>query len=222
MNDSGSSRYQSLSGEAYFAYQNQAGLHQGRIESRKFARFVDLQDTVLDFGCGSGAVLASLRCARRIGVEVNEAAHESCRGYGIEVHKTLITIPDDSATLAISNHALEHVLCPLNTLKDIRKKLLPGSALYLCLPIDDWRTQKQMVKDDINHHLYTWTPKLIANLLHEAGYKVLEVQVMTHAWPPMWQQLDQVLPVRIFDIVCTLYSAYVKRRQLFVIASKEG
>jgi hypothetical protein len=44
-------------------------------------------------------------------------------------------------------------------------------AVALYVAIDDWRSRHQRrVDPDINHHLYTWTPLLLANLLREAGF----------------------------------------------------
>jgi SAM-dependent methyltransferase len=215
-----SSHYLNIQGAEYFAYQNSGQLQQGQIEARKFSRLVQATDTVLDFGCGSGSMLAALACARRIGVEVNPAAQASCRELGIEVHDTLIALPDGVVDVVVSNHALEHVLSPLDTLQQLKRVLRENGMFALYVPIDDWRTEQRVDEHDINHHLYTWTPLLLGNLLFEAGFKVRSVNVVNHAWPPNWQRLDRMLPVKLFDAICWTYSVRVKRRQLFALAAK--
>jgi SAM-dependent methyltransferase len=129
-------------------------------------------------------------------------------------------VEDNSVDIVISNHALEHVPHPLSALREIRSKLVCGGRLMLCLPFDDWRTQAHYVPDDINHHLYTWSPLLLGNLLNEAQFVVEEARVYTHAWPPRWRWLDAHLPVGLFDAVCTYYAWRMNRRQVFVRVSK--
>jgi SAM-dependent methyltransferase len=176
---------------------------------------------VLDFGCGNGSLLYYLDCRQRIGVDVNPAARTAAQEAGLEVHKTLDAVPDRSVDLVISNHALEHVLCPLETLVSLRDKTIAGGRLVLCVPIDDWRAQKIYKPADINHHLYTWSPQTLGNLLVEAGYGLERVWVYSHAWPPRsWQRLDARLPVWLFDIVCALTSWRFRRRQIMARAVK--
>ena len=217
--DKVSAHYQGRKGEAYFSYQNQGNLHRGRINARKFAPYVRPADTVLDFGCGNGSLLYHLNCRRRIGLEINPAAIAAARKLDIEVHEDLETITPCSVDLVISNHALEHVLAPVQTLQLLREKLVPDGRLVFCLPIDDWRTQQEPDPADINHHLYTWTPLLFGNLLTEAGFAVERAWVYHHAWPPrLWRQLDERLPVWLFDWICNLTARRYKRRQLMAVA----
>jgi SAM-dependent methyltransferase len=213
-----SDHYVGDKGKLYFKYQNAGALQQGDIEARKFRPFVTRSATVLDFGCGSGAVLASLDCENKVGIEINAAAQETARSYGITVYDSLDAVSMGSVDLVISNHALEHVPNPLHTLKAIKTVLKLEGQLVLYVPIDDWRTEKFFSAADINRHLYTWTPLLLGNLLDEAGFAVEDVRVITHAWPPRWQRLDRMLPVWAFDAICIGYSAWVKRRQIRAVA----
>jgi SAM-dependent methyltransferase len=211
--------YRGQQGQAYFEYQSQGGPQRGKINARKFASYVHPSDRVLDFGCGDGSLLSYLNCKRRIGMEINLAARVEAEKAGVEIHETLGSIPDQSVDIIISNHALEHVLCPMETLRELHDKLVLGGKLVLCLPIDDWRTQKSVNNKDVNHHLYTWTPLLLGNLLIEAGFDVERVWVYTHAWPPVnWQKLDEHLPVWLFDLVCWFISVRDKRRQIMAVA----
>src|SRR3990172_4969425 len=111
-----SDHYLGEKGEAYLAWQDAGGVLNGEIESRKFRRLIQAEDTVLDFGCGAGNLLRALRCARKIGVEVNPAALQKCREAGIECHADLAAVPDGIADVIVSNHALEHVPAPVEAL----------------------------------------------------------------------------------------------------------
>jgi SAM-dependent methyltransferase len=217
-----SDHYLGEKGRSYFAWQNEGDLQRGRINARKFTPFVRTSDTVLDFGCGNGALLFHLNCAQRIGVEVNPAAREAAERKGIEVHPTLESVADRSADVAVSNHALEHTLCPYETLRELRGKLLEKGRLVVCVPIDDWRTEKEFNPAEVNHHLYTWSPLLLGNLLTEAGYRVEQVWIYTHAWPPThWRRLDALLPVRLFDWLCAFTAWRLKWRQIMAVACNQ-
>jgi SAM-dependent methyltransferase len=218
-----SPHYLGQAGADYFACQHTGGLLRGQLNARtKFARFVRPTDVVLDFGCGGGTLLRSLECARRVGVEINSVASAEARAHGIEVFETPAEVPDGIADVVVSNHALEHVLNPVAALQTLRSKLKVSGKLILVVPLDDWRVQRALDPKDINHHLYTWTPLLLGNLLREAGYAVSDVSVLTHAWFPNWPRWIGRLPVGVFDAVCWAYSIYARRRQLLAVAVVRG
>lgn len=217
--DGASPHYLGQSGKDYFAFQHQAGLLRGQLNARtKFARFVRPSDVVIDFGCGGGTLLRSLQCARRIGIEINPVAGAEARSHGIEVFETPAETPDGVADVIVSNHALEHVTNPAATLQALRSKLKAGGKLVLVVPIDDWRVQRSYDPKDVDHHLYTWTPRLLGNILSEAGYVVHDITVLTHAWFPNWPRWIGRLPNGIFDAWCWAYSIYTRRRQLLAVA----
>jgi SAM-dependent methyltransferase len=217
-----SERYLGLSGEEYFAWQSAKQDVGGRIEARKFLPYVKLSDTVLDFGCGGGFTLSNIPCARRIGVEINPAARAVAQRKGLECYSELDAVPDQTADVVISNHALEHVPYPIAALREMVRVLKSSGLLVLVLPLDDWRTQPFYDSSDINHHLYTWTPLLIGNALSEGGFQAdsIQVRVLTHAWFPGYDRAFRTLPAWLFDFGCRMYSALRKRRQLLALAHK--
>lgn len=175
--------YEGLEGHAYYAWQRRVGLMGGHLEARKFSSSIESHDTVLDFGCGSGAMLRSLTCARRVGIDINPAARSEAAANGVEVYASLAEVPSSSIDVVVSNHALEHALSPYEVLCELLRVLIPGGRLVICVPFDDWRTQRVYDPRDSNHHLYTWSPLLIANLLCEAGFEVESGAILTHACP---------------------------------------
>ena len=60
--------YRGELGEEYFDWQGSGADVNAEIESTKFAPHVSATDTVVDFGCGAGALLATLEIGERIGV----------------------------------------------------------------------------------------------------------------------------------------------------------
>ena len=216
-----SDHYLHQKGREYFRAvgHDRYGVLNGQIEAHKVRRLIRPTDTVLDFGCGSGGLLQSLQCARRIGVEINPIALQRSIEGGIECYTDLSDVPDGVADVIISNHALEHVPYPIEALKQIKSKLKPEGILALCVPIDDWRVHKHYKSDDPHHHLHTWTVQLLGNTLAEAGFSVHDgdISVLTHAWPKYYQFWYQRIPLPLFDLLCTGWAILTKRRQLFAV-----
>lgn len=205
-------------GAEYLDYQRKYGELGAELNLFKFESYVSRGDDVVDFGCGIGALLERLPAASRTGVEVSESARREAQARGLQVVASTSELADGSADVVISNHALEHTLAPLDELRDLRRVLRPGGKLVLWLPVDDWRAQRRP-QPDPNHHLYTWTPLLLANLLEEAGFTVEQCRVVTHAWPPFTAFFAR-LPRSLFDLGARFWSAARRRRQVMAVARK--
>ena len=212
--------YSGERGERYLSYQQRYGELGAELNRFKFEPYLQPTDRVVDFGCGIGALLERLDAAEKAGVEVSDVARKAAQARGLNVVASTRELADASADVVISNHALEHTLSPLDELRELRRVLRAGGKLVVWLPIDDWRSQRRP-RPDPNHHLYTWTPLLLSNLLDEAGFDVLECRVVTHAWPPLTQHLAR-LPRGLFDVFARLWSVLRRRRQLMVVAIPRG
>jgi len=224
MPTNGSNHYCGEQGDRYFRWQSAGGARDAAAVAPKFAPYIRPTDTVLDFGCGGGFLLSALACARRIGVDLNPAALNAAAGLGIECHAELDEVPEGSADVAISHHALEHVPHPIGALAQLRSRLRPGGRLLLCVPIDDWRTQRVYDDNDIHHHLYTWTPQLLGNALSEAGFAVLpaDIQVLHYAVHPIFAGLYCRLPRPAFRAICYAAAVALRRRELFAAPLSPG
>ena len=205
-----SAHYSGEKGSKYFEWQNQFGERSGKIEARKFASDMNPNSILLDFGCGSGHLLNSLEAKEKIGLEINPYAVSHAKKLGIKVFSDIAQIQTESVDIVISNHALEHVPSPLESVKELRRVMKKGGKLSICIPIDDWRRAKKFDPKDINNHLHTWTPQLIGNIFVEAGFNPnnLDISILRRSWFPgtkyLWKN------ERLFDLLCTLY-CLVKR-----------
>jgi SAM-dependent methyltransferase len=210
--------YRGREGSQYLDYQRKFGELGAELNLFKFEGHVSRDDVVVDFGCGIGALLERLPAASRIGVEVSETARHEAQGRGLRVVASADELDDQSIDVVISNHALEHTLAPLDELRQLHRALRPGGKLVLWLPVDDWRSQRRP-RPDPNHHLYTWTPLLLANLLEETGFTVEECRVVAHAWPPFTATMSR-LPRPLFDFFARIWAVFRRRRQVMAVARK--
>lgn len=214
-----SAHYKGTRGQEYFGWQNEVGEIGADLNLWKFVDHVRPDDTIVDFGCGNGALLARLPAQRKIGVEVNPAAREAASLRGIEIVRTADEIAPESADLVISNHALEHTLNPLAELRALHTALKPGGSIVLWLPLDDWRSQRRY-EEERNHHLFAWTPLSLGNLLEEAGFEAIETRVVTKAWLMFFRSFSRRLPRRFYSLITVVTAVTTRRRQLFARAQR--
>lgn len=217
------SRYRGAGGREYFAWQSGSGALGARLNLFKFERHVGPGDRVVDFGCGAGHLLEALEAGSKVGVEPGEAARAEAARRGLAVVASPEELPDTSADVVVSNHALEHALAPHAELRELWRVLRPGGRLVVWLPLDDWRAQRRPVAGDRDRHLYAWTPRLLANLLSEAGFEVLECRAVAHAWPTRhYALLHRALPRPAFDLLARAWAVLRRRRQLAAVARRPG
>jgi SAM-dependent methyltransferase len=205
--------------QKYFDWQAGMGAFGAWANGPIFAPYLKDSDVVLDFGCGAGDLLAGLPCAKRLGVEVNPNAAEKARANGLEIFDSVDKIPDASVDAIISNHCLEHTLRPLDELKGLHRVLKPGGKFVLVVPAEGIKYGYEAA--DINHHLYTWSPMSLGNLVTEAGFSLIESKWLVHKWPPKYQAIAKLFGRPGFEFAAKLAGRLSKKLyQVRAIATK--
>ncbi|MCH7499475.1 MAG: class I SAM-dependent methyltransferase, partial [Nitrospinae bacterium] len=145
--------------EDYFNWQKNIGAFGGKANLFKFNKTVKSSDTVIDFGCGGGYLLANLNCRTRIGIEPNESASNAIDKNGVKhffsPKQCLDELGESCTDVIISDNALEHTLNPLEELKSLYPLLKGGGTIHFIVPchsIGDSSNPK-----DTNYHLYSWS-----------------------------------------------------------------
>ena len=204
----------------YFNWQKDKNLFGGMANKFLFANFIKGNCKVLDFGCSSGNYLKLFNNIERYGVEVNDIARAAAKKNKINCFDSSDKLPENYFDQIISNHALEHTENPLQELKNLYKSLIPGGSICVVVPLE---TQYAKYKENnINYHLFTWSPINMGNLLKAAGFKVLESKVLYHKWVPKYKMIVRLFGWNVFHVLSKIWS-FIDRRsyQVRAIAIKQ-
>ena len=184
--DAARAAYQGQSGRAYHA--EKRGLPPGafswviRARAERFQPQVKPGDAVLELGCGAGWNLAGLSCRRRVGFDVASQLRADVEAAGIEFVDSLHSLPGGSFEVIVCHHAMEHVPDPLGLLEEARRLLLPGGLLLLAVPHETQRRYRRFRPDEPNHHLFSWNPQSLGNLLRVAGFEFGEIGLRRYGY----------------------------------------
>lgn len=176
----------------------------GRANLFKFQKHISKNDKVLDFGCGGGFLLNNLNCKSKFGVEINPYAREYCKSkFGIECFEGMDQVPNNSLDVIITNHALEHCERPSDIINDFYSKLKEGGKIIIVVPLDSFLYKFD--KEDVNKHLYSFSPMNLGNLLLNSGFKNIKTDILYHKWPPFWEKTQKFFGWNFFHLTCKIY-----------------
>lgn len=206
----------------YYEWQKKSGVLGGMLDTWKFQPFIKSTDTVLDFGCGGGYILEHLICRRRWGVDINPVVRKEAQKKEIHMVPEVFDIPKSvQFDVVISHHTLEHLENPAEILKELKKRTRKGGYAVHVVPINDWRNDKKYNPDDINKHLYTWTPLLIGNLFSRCGYRIQSVEIITRTWFPLsihyYSHIPNVL-LPVYNLASWAWGLVLRSRQIRIVA----
>ena len=187
----------------YFNWQSNIGLFGAYANRIKFNTLIQQNQKVLDFGCGGGYMLSTFKEIEKYGVEFNDIAREEAKKNGLKTFKYSKELPDNYFNLIISNHALEHTDHPLLELKELYRSLKKGGIICLVVPLDN--KTYSFKENDINFHLYSWSPMNLGNILTASGFKVIESKPFIHKWMPYYYIVKKFVPWFLFHFLCRIY-----------------
>ena len=188
------SRYSKTFGKDYLSYEieneaaflklQQLALRDAgfkKVEKKAFLYAGDVKSapSVLDVGCATGALLASLhdRGWRVTGVEISPCAAYARKERGLDVRDIPleeINFPGESFDVILASHLIEHLNDPRSFLTETYRILKKGGYLFITTPNISglqahifggrWRSA-------IFDHLYLFSKRTLLKMLKTCGFK---------------------------------------------------
>jgi len=144
-----------------------------KVRYRHSIPFVE-KGRLLDIGCGNGTELYKLKSMgwETYGVEMDEEAAARARSKGLDVFTGDLferNFPDHFFHVARMSFVLEHLPNPRETLKEIKRILLPQGRIYISIQntrsLNYWLFGERWHSLDVPRHLFSFNPKTIGKLL---------------------------------------------------------
>lgn len=194
-----------------------------RLRAEKFQQHVGESDTVVEFGAGAGWNLASLRCRRRVAIDVADFLAEELNQRQIEYLSDSVEIKTSTVDVLICHHMLEHVAAPAAVLAEVSRVLTPAGRLLLHVPYESERRFRRYDRTDPNHHLYAWNVQTMAALVEECGLVVESAGVERYGYDRVAASAAVRLRIgeRGFRALRALAHIVKPVREVFVIARPE-
>jgi SAM-dependent methyltransferase len=182
---------------------------------------IQADHSILEFGVGAGWNLLALPGRRRVGHDVSPLVREALEQAGIEFQPETRPLADSAFDRIICHHALEHLLRPADALGEMRRLLRVDGRLLVAVPYEDERRLRQFQPAEPNHHLYSWNPQTLGNLLTECGYAVGQIGLRAYGYDRFAANLAVRWRVgqRGFRLLRSLARALRPLREVFVVAT---
>jgi SAM-dependent methyltransferase len=174
---------------------------------------------VLEYGGGLGNNLLTVaKRAQTWMVEPAEIGRDLARKAGINVASHLGEIAGRQFDIILCRHVLEHVDDPLVTLKQIHQALKPDGRLILVVPCESIKALPS--EEDLDHHMYCWSPRTLGNLLERADYRVTRTYFEYFGAKRRLLPLYQVLGGNAYARAVRLVGRIFRFKELVIDAGK--
>ena len=188
----------------YYNWQKKIGIFGAKANKIKFEKLFSNNIKVLDFGCGGGFLLNEFDYKiEKFGVEVNDFARDQAEKNGIKCYKLSKDLPSNFFDLVISNNALEHCENPYLEIKELHRSLKKNGIICLVVPLDT--LNYKFKENDINFHLYSWSPMNLGNILKANDFKIISSEPFIHKWFPYYYFIKKFIPWWLFHLLCFFY-----------------
>jgi 2-polyprenyl-3-methyl-5-hydroxy-6-metoxy-1,4-benzoquinol methylase len=173
-----------LENEAAFLKLQQLALQDAGFDKTEKAAFLRAKtagndSSVLDIGCATGALLASLRDRgwRVTGVEISPSAEYAQKERGLDVRNIPleeINFPDESFDVIHASHLVEHLNDPRSFFSELRRILKKDGKIFITTPnISGFQARLfgGRWRSAIFDHLYLFSKRTLINMLKICGFK---------------------------------------------------
>ena len=115
---------------------------------------------------------------------MSDFARDLATSRGIDARPRIEDFTGSEFDRVITSHALEHVTDPAAVLEGRRELIAPAGLLVVLVPMDDWpnTTHCSWTPDDVDMHLFAWTPLTLGNLLTVTGYEPVSIEPVKYPY----------------------------------------
>ena len=145
--------------------------------------------SVLEVGCGTGAVLANLKSLgvgrTHVGIDMSDPnAHREADADGIDLLQydgKIIPFPADHFDFVYATHVLEHVEDERSFLIELSR--VAKKLVYIEVPCElNIRANVSRLQDTLNiGHINSYTPESFSLTLYTSGLRVSEIRAFDHS-----------------------------------------
>lgn len=199
---------------------------------------------ILEVGYGSGNWLLSMAMlgySQLSGYDIDSNQEKSGRlkEAGIQVYSGQLSdlnLPGDSFDLIRLEHVFEHLLEPMQILRELHRLLKPGGILVMNFPginsLSFALSPRQWAHRDSPRHLFLHTLRSAENMLTNSGFRIAKARqygvalVLQATINNLLKECGVNVTIRVLHIFGPLYNSYcvLARRgeNITVLALKEG
>lgn len=152
-----------------------------KFEYEEAAKYIKLNDAVLDVGSGKGAFAKLLPTKNYIGLDTSEGAREMASKDGIKIERksiqNYVKNHKESFDVVVSFQVLEHVDDPKSFLQAKIDALKVGGKLVIAVPSED-SFLKYVANGILNmppHHTLRWSDEALQFIAEQYGLELLHL-----------------------------------------------
>jgi SAM-dependent methyltransferase len=147
---------------------------------RQFKLGINLRSRILDFGCGTGRLLHTLRYFGFRNLTGADAFIEKDIFYpnGVKIYKRRLEELEPFFDFVMLHHSFEHLPNPLETLRETHRLLRKNKFCLIRIPVVNYAWEKygvNWVQLDPPRHLFLFTEKSLGLLAEKAGFTIEKI-----------------------------------------------
>lgn len=172
----------------------------------KMIEYVGDGKTVLEIGCGKGAITRHLKNknCKVACIEINEDYAKEAKCFCTEIiigdveSLNKLSLPEESFDIILYGDVLEHLKNPAEVIKNFSKYLKKEGYIVISIPnIANWRIRLNLLFGKFNYqddgildktHLRFYTKKTLKNMIVKSGYKINKWDIAPSLPLPMFIQ----------------------------------
>ncbi|MEP7213400.1 MAG: class I SAM-dependent methyltransferase [Acidobacteriota bacterium] len=140
---------------------------------------INFDSHILDYGCGRGDLLRTLRVFGFRDLTGADKFIKSDLTYGgVNIYKRGLDELEPGFDLVMLHHSFEHLPDPQNALAEVHRILAPGGVALIRIPVVSFAWEKygvNWVQLDPPRHLFLYTERAFRRMADETGFAVESV-----------------------------------------------